>query len=192
MAYPAFVFSFIALIVIFIMAFIIPRFRDIFDQFGSRLPLFTQGFLGFYDALAHNLVYILSGMLAVLLLGVLLNAKTKRGHRLFSRISLRLPLLGKILKQAFVAIYCRTMSTLIEAGVPVLDIFDILSAMTRNDVIRAAVVRTREYIVEGSSIALSMSGSEFFPNMAVKMTQVGEQSGSLSRVLERTADYYER
>jgi type IV pilus assembly protein PilC len=84
------------------------------------------------------------------------------------------------------------MSTLIEAGVPVLDIFDILSSMTRNDVIRSAVVRTKEYIVEGSSISLSMSGSEFFPNMVVKMTQVGEQSGSLSRVLERTADYYER
>ncbi|MHC4623481.1 MAG: type II secretion system F family protein [Planctomycetota bacterium] len=191
-AYPIFVFSFIVLMVVFIMAFIIPRFRDIFEQFGSSLPLFTQGFLGFYDVLAQNLVYILGGVLGLILLGVLLHTRTRTGHRIFSRIVLRLPLLGKIFKQAFIATFCRTMSTLIEAGVPVLDIFDILSAMTRNDVIRSVVVRTREYIVEGSSVALSMSGAGFFPNMVVKMTQVGEQSGSLARVLERTADYYER
>jgi len=64
--------------------------------------------------------------------------------------------------------------------------------MSKNDVIRAAVLRTREHIVEGSSISLSMAACGFFPNLTVKMVQVGEESGSLPSVLDRTADYYER
>jgi type IV pilus assembly protein PilC len=74
----------------------------------------------------------------------------------------------------------------------VLEIFDILASMTNNDIIKSAILRTRERIVEGSSLSLSLSSSGFFPNLVVKMMQVGEESGALSRVLERTADYYER
>ena len=192
LAYPAFVFSFIVLMVVLIMTFIIPQFRDIFGEFAGALPAFTAAFLGFYDALCGNLHYVAGAILLLVTVGVILHTKTKGGHRLSSRIALGFPLLGKILKQAFIVTFCRTMSTLIEAGVPVLDVFDILSAMTRNDIIRSAIMRTREYIVEGSSISLSLSASEFFPNMVVKMVQVGEESGSLCRVLDRTADFYER
>ena len=103
-----------------------------------------------------------------------------------------MPLLGKILSQAFVATFCKTMSTLISAGVSVLEVFDILSVMTNNDIIKDAIIRTREQIVEGSNISLSLAASGFFPNMVVKMIQVGEESGSLSKVLDRTSDYYER
>ena len=84
------------------------------------------------------------------------------------------------------------MSTLIAAGVSVLEIFDILLAMTNNDVIKDAIIQTRAQIVEGANISSSLSTSGFFPNMVVKMIQVGEESGSLSTVLDRTAVYYER
>lgn len=192
LAYPIFVFVFVILVVTFIMTFIIPRFREILGQFGGKMPAFTQGFLRVYDALHYNLPYVLLGLLLLILLGILLYRRTKGGHYIFGRIALAWPLIGKILKQAFLASFCRTMSTLIEAGVPVLDVFDILAAMTPNDIIRTAIVRTKEYVVQGSSMALGMSATEFFPNLVVKMVDVGEQSGSLSKVLERTADYYER
>jgi type IV pilus assembly protein PilC len=78
------------------------------------------------------------------------------------------------------------------AGVSVLEVFDILSVMTRNDIIKSAIIRTKEHIVGGSGVSLSMSAAGFFPNMVVKMVQVGEESGSLSTVLEKTAHYYER
>jgi len=84
------------------------------------------------------------------------------------------------------------MGTLLAAGVSVLETFDILTTMTNNDIIKNAITQTREQIVEGSNISLSMRKTRFFPNMVVKMTQVGEESGSLSKILERTADYYER
>ena len=192
MAYPVFVIGFIVVIVIFIMAFIVPRFTVIFEQIGGRLPAFTRAFMAFYDMLRFNLLYIIGSVLAVVILASLTYSKSKKGHYLFCRIALGLPLLGKIFSQAFVATFCRTMSTLIAAGVSVLEVFDILSVMTNNDIIKAAIMRTREQIVEGSNISLSLAASGFFPNMVVKMIQVGEESGSLSKVLDRTSDYYER
>ncbi len=191
MAYPAFVLIFIIAIVIFIMAFIIPRFKKIFDQFGGELPAFTRGFMKFYDIVRFNVHYIAGGTLLFVVIMSLIS-KTRKGHKTFSKIALDIPLLGKVLSQGFIAIFCRTMSTLVGAGVSVLEVFDILASMTNNDIIKSAILRTRERIVEGSSLSLSLSSSGFFPNLVVKMMQVGEESGALSNVLERTADYYER
>ncbi len=192
MAYPAFVFGFIILIVIFIMAFIVPRFTTIFDQLGGDLPAFTQGFMAFYDMLRFNLHYIIGGVVLTIVSAVLIHSKTKKGHYLFSKMVLKVPLFGKLISQAFFAMFCKTVATLISSGISVLEVFNILSTMTSNDVIKDAITRTKEQIVEGSSISMSLASSGFFPNMVVKMTQVGEESGSLSKVLNRTADYYER
>lgn len=191
MAYPIFVLSFIIIIVIFIMAFIVPRFRKIFDQIGGTLPAFTRGFMGFYDILRYNLLYII-GLVIVLIVLARVFSRTKKGHYLFSRLSLAMPLFGKILSHAFVATFCRTTSTLLASGVSVLEAFNILTGMTDNDIIKSAITQTRENIVEGSNISLSMSSSGFFPNMVIKMIQVGEESGSMPEVLEKTSEHYER
>ncbi|MHC4171669.1 MAG: type II secretion system F family protein [Planctomycetota bacterium] len=191
MAYPIFVFSFIVLIVVFIMAFIIPRFRTIFSQMGGELPALTRGFMGFYDVLHYNLHYIIGSVVFLIVFTVLVS-KTQKGHYLFSKIILGMPLLGKVFNQTFVAMFCKTMSTLLAAGASVLDALDILAGMTGNDVIKSAVIQTRENIVDGSNISLSMAAAGFFPNMVIKMVQVGEESGSLPRVLERASIHYER
>jgi type IV pilus assembly protein PilC len=191
MAYPVFVVGFIVAIVIFIMAFIIPRFRVIFDQLGGKLPAFTRGFMGFYDILHHNLLYIIGGVL-LLIVSAVVTSKTKKGHLFLSKIALGSPLFGNVIKQAFVAMFCKTMSTLVGAGVSMLDVFDILSGMSRNDIIKAAILQTRERIVGGLNISMSMAAAGFFPNMVVKMMQVGEESGSLATVLDRTSTHYER
>ncbi len=191
MAYPIFVLSFIIIIVIFIMAFIVPRFRKIFDQIGGTLPAFTRGFMGFYDILRYNILYII-GAVIVLIVATKFAYRTKKGHYIFSKILLALPLFGKIFSQAFVATFCRTTSTLLAAGVSVLEAFNILTGMTDNDIIRSAILKTRESIVGGANISQSMSSSGFFPNMVVKMIQVGEESGSLPEVLEKTSEHYER
>jgi type IV pilus assembly protein PilC len=191
MAYPIFVMTFIIIIVVFIMAFIVPRFRKIFDQIGGKLPAFTQGFMNFYDILAHNILYIIGGVV-LLVVSMSVISKTKGGHYTFSKLSLRLPLFGKIFSQAFLVTFCRTTATLLTSGVSVLEAFNILTGMTDNDIIKSAIMRTREHIVEGSNISLSMSAAGFFPNMVVKMIQVGEESGSLPSVLERASQHYER
>lgn len=191
MAYPIFVFLLIIGIVAFMMAFVVPRFKSVFEQFGGELPAFTKGFMNFYDVLKLNVHYII-GAVILFVVSISLFNKTKKGHYVFSKIFLNIPLIGKLLSQGFVAIFCRTMSTLIGAGVSVLEVFEILTGMTSNDIIKDAVVQTRERLIEGANLSLSISSSGFFPNLLVKMMQVGEESGSLSRVLDRTADYYER
>ena len=191
MAYPIFVMAFIVIIVIFIMAFIVPRFVTIFDTLGGELPAFTRGFMAFYDILRYNLIYIIGSVSALVTFCVVFN-KTKKGHHFFSKAVLRLPLFGKVLTQAFIAIFCKTMSTLLAAGVSVLEVFDVLSGMTGNDIIKSAITQARENIVEGLNISSSMAATGFFPNMVIKMIQVGEESGSLSTVLEKTSEHYER
>lgn len=191
MAYPVFVLSFIIIIIVFIMAFIVPRFRKIFDQIGGELPAFTRGFMGFYDILAHNILYII-GAIIIFIVSISTLNKTPGGHRMLSKLVLKLPLFGKVLSQAFIVTFCRTTATLLTAGVSVLEAFNILTGMTNNDVIKAAIVHARDYIVGGANISTSLASSGFFPNMIVKMIQVGEESGSLSAVLERASQHYER
>jgi type IV pilus assembly protein PilC len=191
-SYPAFVFGFLVLIVAVLMIFIIPQFIEIFEEFGSKLPAFTRGFIGFYKIIVGNGWYIFGGIFALLLFCIILHTKTKSGHRFFSKIALRLPLLGRILKYAFVSTFSRTMSTLLNAGVPMLDAFDIMSRMSRNDVIKDTINRSKDLIEQGSSVSLGMMTTDFFPNLVIKMVQVGEDSGSLGEVFERTAEHYER
>jgi type II secretory pathway component PulF len=191
MAYPIFIFTFIVLIIVFIMAFIIPRFRAIFDQIGGQLPAFTRAFIAVYDVLRHNVVYIIGTVLLTAIFMVLVS-RTKKGHYFLCKVVLGVPLLGVIISQAFVSMFCKTMAALLGAGVSVLEVFDILGTMTNNDVIKGAITQTQERIIEGSSISLGLGSSGFFPNMVVKMIQVGEESGSLAKVLEKTSDYYER
>ena len=191
MAYPIFVVVFIVVIVIFMMTFIVPRFRGIFDQFGGDLPAFTKLFMGFYDMLRFNLAYIIAGVIAMVVFASAM-LKTPKGHYLFCKIALGFPLLGKVVSQAFIAIFCRTMATLLASGVSVLEVLDILSTMTNNDIIKSSILQTKERVVGGVNVSLGLAASGFFPNMVVKMVQVGEESGSMSKVLDRTADYYER
>jgi type IV pilus assembly protein PilC len=148
-------------------------------------------YMGVYDFILAYLPFIVIG-LGVGIFALITYSKTKAGHERMSKFTLRIPIIGKIISQAFVATFCRTLSTLLSSGVPILESLNILSGMSKNDVIRAAVLRTREHIVEGSNISLAMASTGFFPNLVIKMTQVGEESGSLPSVLDRTADYYER
>jgi type IV pilus assembly protein PilC len=173
------------------MAFIVPRFRKIFNQIGGELPAFTRGFMGFYDILAHNILYII-GVIVLFIVSAVMFSKTKNGNRLFSKLALSLPLFGKVFSQAFIVTFCRTTATLLAAGVSVLEVFNILTTMTDNDVIKSAIMKTREHVVEGLNISFSMASAGFFPNMVVKMIQVGEESGSLPEVLERASQHYER
>ena len=190
-AYPVFVVSLITVIIIGIMTLIVPRFQAIFSQLGGQLPAFTRSFMGFYDVLCHNALYFaVAGVLAIG--GGVLLSRTKRGHFFLSKSVLRMPLFGKLFVESFVAMFCRTIATLLEAGVPILDALEILRGTTSNDVIVSAITRVKQHVTGGSNIALGMAAAGFFPNMVVKMAQVGEESGALPAILRKTSEHYER
>lgn len=191
MAYPIFVVGFIIMLMIFIMTFIIPRFQTLFADIGGELPAITRGFMGFYNFVSTNILFILF-LIAVSIAGCAFYCASRLGRGVYSSIVLKIPLIGKIISQGFIVMFCKTFSTLLSAGVSVLEALEILSTMSNNTVITSALRMARSQIVEGSSISLGMSTSKFFPKLLVKMVQVGEESGSLSDVLDRTSIYYER
>ncbi len=191
LAYPIFVVVLISAILLAIMVFVVPRFQRIFEQLGGELPAFTRGFMRFHDLVSHQAWLLILGIGSVGG-GLVLLAKTKRGHEMLSRIVLRIPLFGKLVAEGFVATFCATTATLLEAGVPVLDAFEILEGMTTNDAIATAIAKARQRLTDGANIALSLATAGFFPNMVVKMTQVGEESGSLAPILRKTSEHYER
>jgi len=192
MTYPAFVFGFVIVVVTIIMTLVIPRFTVMFEKFGAgNLPAFTRTFMGAYNVLAGNWYYLIGGILLIMILTIMLYRSSGIFHYLCSSLFLRVPLFGRLIQQAFIASFCRTMSNLLRGGVPVLEAFEILSEITSNDVINSTLKKTRESIVSGTSIFLSMEAARFFPNMVIKMVRAGEESGSLWKTLDTTADYYE-
>jgi type IV pilus assembly protein PilC len=192
MAYPIFVFGFVVLILVAMMTFVIPRFKVIFETLGAgKLPAFTRVYMGIYDAIMMNSIFIII-FIVLVVVAVGAYSRTATGHRKISELLLKVPLIGKIISMAFVATFCRTLATLLTAGVSVLEALEILSGTTKNEVISDSVLNVKKQIVEGSSISISMAANKFFPNLVVKMTQVGEESGSLPSVLERVSGYYER
>ena len=191
-AYPSFVIGFIVLLLIFIMTFIIPRFKSLFEDIGGQLPVITRGLIVFCDVFKSNIIIIsLLGTISVIT-AVLFCGRTEAGRRLFSRFVLKIPLIGKIISHGVIVIFSRNFATRLSAGVSVLDAFEIISSMSGNTVISSALIDARSRITEGASISLSMSISNFFPNLLVKMVEVGEESGLLTDTLDRTSNYYER
>ena len=191
MAYPCFVIGFIVVIVAVLMTLIIPRFSLMFEEFNGELPAFTRGFMAFYDAIVHYILHIMVATVG-LIIGLVVYGKTKRGHEKLSQCMLSVPVFGNIILMSFVAMFCKTLGTLIGAGVSVLDAFGILSEMTNNEILRRGVLQTREKMAEGKNISQSMDEVGFFPGVAVKMALIGENSGSLSAVMEKTSEYYEK
>ncbi len=189
--YPAFVVGFIIVIVVVLMTLIIPRFSTMFEEFNGELPAFTRGFMAVYDIMMRNMPYMLIAAL-IAAVGFVLYKKTVNGHKRVCQMMLKLPVFGKILLMAFVATFCKTLATLVSAGVPVLEAFQILAGMTDNVILRKGVMDTREKMVEGMSVSQSMENVGFFPGVSIKMAQIGENSGSLSAVMEKTAEYYEK
>ena len=148
-------------------------------------------FMGVYDVIAQNLIlffaFVLMGITAIALY-----YKTENGWRNISKIILKIPLIGQVKSQAFIAMFSKTFATMLAAGVSVLDTLEILAKMSNNAVIKYAIVMTKQSIIRGGAISASMSEQSFFPKVLTKMVSVGEQSGSLPDVLDKTCTYYER
>lgn len=191
MAYPMFVIGFIVVIIIAMMTLIIPRFTMMFEELGDKLPAFTRGFMAVYDFLMHNLPMILVAI-TLAVAGLIVFSKTVSGHRKLSAFVLKIPIFGQIVLMAFVATFCKTLGTLISSGVSVIDAFTILSTMTSNDILTEGIQETRDRLTKGISIAKSMEAAKLFPGVAIKMVYIGEESGSLSSVLDKTSEYYAR
>lgn len=189
--YPSVVFAVALLVVAVVVVWVIPRFSEVFRSFGISLPQITNILLSVSDFVVVYW-YVVFGLPVVL--GVLHVFAMARGgrYRFFVHgLKLRLPLLGTVLTQSYVAAFARTFGTLVQAGVPHLDALSISRDTTGNDVLYAAIEDVRRVVREGEGIARPMADSGVFDDLVVSMVEVGEQTGELDRMLLEVADAYD-
>ena len=194
LAYPAMIFVIAAGVLLFVFAFVIPRFKSVFQSIGggvASFPWATQVVIGIGE---HLEVFWWVYMLAVVLtwfLHKLLMTKATGYRRVMHRLSLRMPLFGPLVHKNLVARFARTFGTLIQSGVPHLEALDILHASSANMHMQDAVQGIHDSIREGAGIAIPMGESHMFDDIVVNMVDVGEQTGELDRMLVKIADRYE-
>lgn len=191
MIYPVVVLFVAVVVVSVVIVWIIPRFEDIFESFGTELPTVTQVLLDF-SRFSVDYWYVVFGtpVLLFLMHGYLM----RRGggyRRSMHALALRVPYLGSVLSRALIARFARTFGTLIESGVPHLDALSIVRDTTSNAVLVEGVEAIRRTVREGEGIARPMGESGVFDDLVVNMVDVGEETGELERMLLKVADAYD-
>ncbi|WP_066890158.1 type II secretion system F family protein [Clostridium nigeriense] len=190
MIYPA-VLSVVALVaVIFIMTFVVPTFIGIFEDEGITLPLITRITIGISKFLSSNIILI---TVAVIALVIAFNAykKTPNGKRVISNLKLKLPIIGVLNNKIIVSRFTRTLSTLISAGVSLIHALPTVAGVVDNDLAEESILKIRERVVRGDNLSSVIKEDNIFPNMLASMVKIGEESGSLDKILNKTADFYE-
>ena len=194
LAYPAMI-SFIALtVLLFVFAFVIPRFKSVFQSMNGGVDSFPWQTRVVIDIGEHLEVTWWAYLLGVALLyfvHALLMGRVAGYRRFMHGVALRMPLFGPLVHKNLVARFARTFGTLIQSGVPHLEALDILHASSTNVHMQKAVMGVHESIREGAGIAVPMGESRMFDDIVVNMVDVGEQTGELDRMLVKIADRYE-
>jgi len=190
MIYPIAVLS-IAIIVVFVILWkVIPTFTALFEGLNATLPLATRVVIWMSTKLIVATPFmIVGGMLT----GYLFRRyyQTDSGRMRVDNALLRMPLIGKILRKVAVARFCRTLSTLMSSGVPILDGLDITAKTSGNAVVEKAINQARTHIERGETIAVPLRETGVFPPMVSQMIGAGESTGALDAMLAKIADFYE-
>jgi type IV pilus assembly protein PilC len=190
LVYPAAVISIAGLVVGVILWKVIPTFASLFAGLGAQLPLPTRIVIGLSNWLVRLMIPLVIGGFAG---GYFLMRyyETYKGRRVLDGLLLRTPIIGMILRKIAVARFCRTLSTLISSGVPILDGLEITARTSGNAIVEDAIMETRKSVEGGQSIAAPLKQTDVFPPMVVQMISVGEQTGALDTMLSKIADFYE-
>ena len=190
MIYPVAVIVIATLVVGAILWKVIPTFAALFAGLGAELPLPTRIVIQLSNALvAYGWILIIALGLAGW--GIKTYYATENGRKVIDTILLKTPILGGILRKVAVARFCRTLSTLLASGVPILDGLDITARTAGNAVIEQAIQTTRSSIERGETISGPLRATNVFPSMVVQMINVGETTGALDAMLSKIADFYE-
>jgi type IV pilus assembly protein PilC len=190
MIYPCAVIVIATVVVAAILWKVIPTFAQLFAGLGAQLPLPTRVVIAASDNLVAYGPFILVGLGAI---GFAIKKyyDTPAGRYQIDALMLKMPILGMILRKIAVARFCRTLSTLLSSGVPILDGLDITAKTAGNAVVEEAIQKTRSSIERGETVSAPLRETNVFPSMVVQMINVGETTGALDAMLAKIADFYE-
>jgi type IV pilus assembly protein PilC len=190
MTYPTICLGISFLILGVILIFVIPVFEKMFSSMGSALPLPTQICVQMSKFVKSNFLYMIMGIFAIIFI-VKKISHTERGRYIIDSMLLKAPVVGPLIRKVAVAKFTRTLSTMLQSGVPILDALQVVAKTSGNKIIEGAVFRIADSISEGRPISEPMEESGVFPNMVVQMINVGESVGALDTMLAKIADFYD-
>lgn len=175
-----------------IMIFVIPAFKSTFESFGAELPGPTQIVMNISDFMVANWYFIFGGIFATLFTLFKSHEKFENFRNVCDRISVRVPIFGSVIEKAIIARWCRTLSTMFAAGVPLVDCLGSVSGAAGNVIYRNATNKIQSQVSTGTSLTNAMNNANLFPVMVTQFTSIGEESGSIDAMLAKAADFYER
>ncbi len=190
MVYPIAIVSIAALVIVFLMTFVIPVFAEMFDSFGGTLPAPTRLIMAMSDITKRYVLYFIP-VVAIAIFLFKRFYRTDKGKRLVDSIMLKAPVFGPLIQKVAVAKFTRTLGTLISSGVPIIDGLHITARTAGNKIVEEAVLTTINSVKEGQSLAEPLGRESIFPPMVVQMIEVGESSGTLDAMLDKIADFYD-
>lgn len=178
-------------ILFFLLSYVVPKVTKIFAENQAALPLMTTVLLAISGFMQQYWWLIVSAIIFAVV-GVRLSLRTPAGRLRFDRYVLAIPYMGSLLKKVALARFARTLATLLNSGIALLQSLDIVKNVVNNSVLSQAIDDARSSIREGQSIAPPLKKSGLFPAMLIHMIAVGEKSGALEQMLSRAADAYDR
>ena len=190
MAYPVIVLIFATVLTLGLLIFLIPRFASLYESANMSLPAPTRIVMSISFFLKRYIILILA-VLAGLYLAFRKYTKTAKGRKIYHGFLLKIPLIGSITRKAAISRFARTLGILVRSGVPILDGLQITARTTGNAIVEEAIMKARKSIGEGKTIAKPLRESGAFPPLVVHLVAVGEQTGRLSDMLDKIADFYE-
>jgi len=190
MVYPVVVLVIAIAVVIVLLWKVTPVFAKMFSDFGSELPGPTKFVVNLSEWMQQNILYVF-GVITGVVVGYILLSRWPRGRQFIDTVMLKLPIIKPLVTKVAVARFSRTLGTMINAGVPILNALDVTAHTAGNKVIEKAIVDVRNEISEGKSIAGPLASRKVFPSMVVQMIGVGEATGALDQMLTKIADFYD-
>jgi type IV pilus assembly protein PilC len=191
MMYPVMVLIFSFLVLVAIFMFVLPKFKEIFDQMNVEMPATTQFLFAASDFLV-SFWWALAGALIGGLIALRRYIRTPKGRYQYDYLKLKVPLIGELVLKLAVARFARTFGTLVASGVPLMRTLEIVGETSGNAVLATAIEGTRASIREGQPLSAPFAATGLFPPMVIHMMDIGEESGRLSEMMVRIADFYEQ
>ncbi len=190
LVYPIIVLAVSIAVITLLLVYVIPVFKKMFEGMGGQLPGPTQFLITVSDYAVSYFPYIIGGV--VLFIFVFRRYyRTEKGRLTVDALVLKTPIFGPLLTKVAVAKFTRTLSTMMASGVPILEGLNIVSKTAGNVIVENAIMKTRQSISEGRTIAEPLAETEIFPPMVVQMIAVGEATGALDAMLAKIADFYD-
>jgi type IV pilus assembly protein PilC len=184
------VISIAGLVVYVILWKVIPVFGALFLSLGADLPLPTRIVVAM-SKFVGRFWWLIIGIIVGLGFALRRYYATEQGKLVIDGLLLKAPILGSVLRKIAVARFCRTLGTLLSAGVPVLESLDITARTSGNAVLERAILEVRKQVEEGKSLAEPLKSTNQFPSMVVQMISVGEATGAMDTMLNKIAEFYE-